>query len=164
MTRSQGSLQTFNTQETTSRPSPFTNEEMDKAIAFFARIVTVYGKSRASALWGKSDNQFRLMRREWTKVIGRLSAEEVEKIFNRLKDRLADGDKDYEWPDITQMLALASDKRGVRAPAHRLFEPAGLPEPEWRKEQRLELGRLASKTCMAVLNGKASFLEDKPSE
>lgn len=101
------------------------------------------------------------MRREWAPAIGALTQDQVEVIFDRLKWRLAKGDEDYHWPDITKMLDLVAKKK--TNPAHKVF-PKSLPEPEWRKEQRRELGRLAAKTCKAVLGGSACFLEDKPSE
>lgn len=157
------SSQTLSTQETTSSPaqSPYTQEQIDKTVAFFARIVTVYGRGRAKTLWGGSDKQLQLMRREWAPAIGQLTVDEVELIFDRLKWRLAKGDEDYQWPDITKMMLLIAKKKTVAA--HEVFQP-GLPEPEWRKEQRRELGRLAAKTCKAVLSGSACFLEDKPNE
>jgi hypothetical protein len=149
----------LSTQGRTFNELRFTPEQIDKTSAFFARIVTVYGRGRAKTLWGSSDEQFQIMRREWAKTIGGLSIDQLETIFDRLKEKLAAGDTNYHWPDIARMLALLND--GKRSAAHRVFQP-GLPEPEWRKEQRREVGRIASQTAMAVLRNRACFIEDRP--
>jgi len=99
------------------------------------------------------------MRREWAKTIGGLSMDQLESIFDRLKEKLAAGDKDYHWPDIARMLALLNE--GKTKAAHRVFPP-GLPEPAWRKEQRRVVGKIASQTAIAVVRGGACFIEDKP--
>lgn len=158
MTNSPDSLPTLNTQETISK-SRFTDDEVAKSSAFFARIVTIYGRSRAKTLWGDSNEQLQLMRREWAKTIGALTLDELETIFERLKQRLAEGDEDYKWPDVPRMLALL--KREKREPAHELFLPA-LPEPPELREKRRKRGRVATRTIKKVLSGKACFLEDKP--
>jgi hypothetical protein len=156
---SHGSSPTLNTQGRTSNAPRFTPEQISKTSAFFARIVTVYGRGRAKTLWGNSDEQFQIMRREWAKTIGGLSVDQLENIFDRLKEKLAAGDDNYHWPDIARMLALLND--GKRSAAHRVFRP-GLPEPAWRREQRREVGRIASQTAMAVLRNRACFIEDRP--
>ncbi|OEY66817.1 hypothetical protein [Marinobacter sp. X15-166B] len=148
----------MNTRGETSDDSGFTDEQIEKTTAFFARIVTIYGRSRAKTLWGDSADQFRLMRREWAGVIGSISLDQAEVIFARLKDRLATGDPEYKWPDVPKIIGLA--KSPQTNPAHKEFAKA-LPEPEWRKEQRRQVGLLASQTAMAVMRGKASFIEDR---
>jgi hypothetical protein len=158
---SQSSLRTLSTQGRTSDESPFTPEQIDKTIAFFARIVTVYGRSRAKTLWGDSDEQLQIMRREWAKIIGSLTVDQMESIFTRLKDRLSEGDDDYKWPEIPRMLSLL--KADKPSAAHKVF-PRGLPEPEWRKEQRRTVGKIASQTAMAVMRGGACFIEDRPGD
>jgi hypothetical protein len=149
----------LNTPERTSNAPQFTDEQIDKASAFFARIVTVYGRSRAKTLWGNSEEQLQIMRREWAKTIGGLSLDQLETIFDRLKEKLAASDKDYQWPDIPRMLGLLKD--GKRSSAHHIFQ-AELPEPEWRREQRRTVGRIASATATAVLCNRACFIEDRP--
>jgi hypothetical protein len=156
---SHGSSPTLITPGRTSNAPRFTPEQIDKTSAFFARIVTIYGRSRAKTLWGNSDEQFQIMRREWAKTIGGLSMDQLESIFDRLKEKLAAGDKDYHWPDIARMLALLNE--GKTKAAHRVFPP-GLPEPAWRKEQRRVVGKIASQTAIAVVRGGACFIEDKP--
>lgn len=125
---------------------------------FFSRIQTIYGKGRCRTLF-ENDDELKIMRREWAKTLGQFAMEQLEQIMTRLKQKLAEGDPDYRFPDIARILALATEPQ--RDPAHKVF-PIGLPEPEWRKKQRIECGRLASKTCLAVLNGTACFVEDKP--
>jgi hypothetical protein len=151
----------LNTPGRTSNAPRFTPEQIDKTSAFFARIVTIYGRSRAKTLWGNSDEQFQIMRREWAKTIGGLSLDQIESVFDRLKTKLVVGDQDYHWPDIARMLALLND--GKTKAASRLFPPS-LPEPAWRAAQRRLVGRIASQTAVAVLRGGACFVEDRPSQ
>lgn len=128
------------------------------AIMFFGRIQTIYGKGRCGTLF-KTAEELKVMRQEWAKTLGQFQAEQLEAIFARLKQRLAEGDEAFVFPDVARILALAAAKKSE--PAHRQF-PRALPEPDWRKQQRLEIGRLASKTCVAVMDGRACFVEDKP--
>lgn len=100
------------------------------------------------------------MRREWAGTISKLSLEQMEALFGKLKERLSAGDPDYKWPEIPRMLALLNEQK-VKA-ANQVFKP-GLPEPAWRKAQRRIVGRIASQTAIAVLRGGACFLEDRPS-
>lgn len=127
---------------------------------FFSRIQTIYGKGRCKTLF-EDDAELAIMRREWAKTLGQFAMEQLETIMTRLKGKLAEGDPDYRFPDIARILALTNEPK--RDPSHKTF-PRGLPEPEWRKQERLERGRIASKTCMAVMSGSACFLEDKPSD
>jgi len=127
---------------------------------FFARIQTIYGKGRCKTLF-ENNEELRMMRREWAKTLGEFTMDQLETIMVRLKDRLAAGDEAFRFPDVARILALVHDQK--RPQAHEVFR-VGLPEPEWRRKQRYECGRLASKTCMAVLNGKACFVEDRPDE
>lgn len=165
---SAASLQTSNTQKTISslaQQAPaegaFTDDEIHKTSVFFARLATIYGESKTKTLWGEDEDRLVLMRREWAHKIGEYSFDQLEDIFSRLKERLALGDPDFKWPDVPRILNLINEGK-VRS-LHTHF-PVGLPEPEWRKKQRYECGLIASKTCRAVLNGKACFLEDKPSD
>lgn len=148
--------QILSTQSTTSEK--FTRDEKAKAALFFARIQTIYGVGRCGTLWGDED-ELKLMRREWAKALGGFAIEQLEEIFTLLKLRLACGDPEFRFPDIARILGLLNEPK--RDPAHTVFRK-GLPEPEWRKKQRIECGRLASKTCLAVLKGAACFVEDKP--
>ncbi len=161
MTNSPGSSPTLNTQGRISNAPKFTREELDKTNAFFARIVTIYGQARASTLWGKSSEQLKVMRREWASTISKLSFDDMETLFGKLKARLAAGDPDYKWPEIPKMLALLNEQK-VKA-AYQVFKP-GLPEPAWRKAQRRVVGRIASQTALAVLRGGACFIEDRPGQ
>lgn len=128
---------------------------------FFARLVTIYGKSKTKTIWGDSDEQLRVTRREWAKTIGQFSLDQLEDMFDKLKRRLAENDERYIWPDIPKILGLASESE--QKAAHRIL-PRGLPEPEWRKEQRKVVGRIASQTAVAVMRGSARFLEEKPED
>lgn len=137
----------------------YTEEEIDRAITFFARIATIYGYSRAKTLWGESDAQYQLLRREWAHQLGEYTHDQLETVFARLKGRLAAGDPDFKFPDVARILALHNDPDTPKAQrVHR----AGLPEPEWRRAQRYACGALAAQTARAVLAGRAMFLEDKP--
>lgn len=127
---------------------------------FFARLVTIYGKSKTKTIWGDSEDQFRTTRREWAKDIGKLSLEQLEVIFDKLKRRLARNDRRFEWPDIPKILSLATEPEAYSS--HAVF-PTALPEPGWRKEQRRRCGLLASQTVQAVLAGRACFIEERPS-
>jgi hypothetical protein len=147
------------TRGNTSNAPTLTREQIDKTNVFFARIVTIYGDSRARTLWGKSTAQLKVMRREWAGTISQLSLEQIDCIFSRLKHRLSAGDPEYKWPEIPQMLALLNEQK-VKA-AHQMFQP-GLPEPAWRSAQRRAVGQTASKTAIAVLRGGACFIEDRP--
>lgn len=126
---------------------------------FFARLVTIYGKSKTKTIWGDSEEQFRTTRREWAKDIGALSLDELETIFDKLKRRLARDDRRFAWPDIPKILALATEPEAHAA--HVLRAPA-LPEPGWRKEQRQKVGLIAAQTAREVLAGRACFIEDRP--
>jgi len=153
-----------NTREKTSTEpdeQAHTDEQIDATIAFFNRVGAVYGKSKAETLVGKSEEALKAVRLEWIELVGNLRAEHVDYIFHRLKIKLANEDPYFFWPDVGRILGLLKENK--RSGAHKEFDK-GLPEPEWRKEQRLELGRLASRTCMAVMNGNACFLEDRPDE
>ena len=99
------------------------------------------------------------MRREWATTIGGLSLDQIESVFDRLKTKLVISDQDYHWPDIARMLALLNE--GKRKSSSRVFPPS-LPEPAWRQEQRRVIGKIASKTAIAVLAGRACFIEEKP--
>lgn len=114
---------------------------------FFARIQTIYGKGRCKTLFA-NDQELRMMRREWAKTLGEFSMEQLEKIMIRLKARLADGDENFRFPDVAQILALVHEKK--REPAHKPFAK-GLPEPEWRTKEKREYGRKAIKGCLAEL-------------
>ena len=160
MPSSQGNKPTSSTPWSTSTDNRFTEHEKSMAVMFFGRIQTIYGKGRCKSLFRTSD-ELRVMRQEWAKTLGQFDAITLERIFGRLKQKLAEGDEAFRFPDVAQILALAVDHK--RDPAHRIMKP-GLPEPEWRRKQRYECGLLASKTCTAVLSGKACFLEEKPSE
>lgn len=147
--------------ELASEPATgFTQEEIDRSVTFFARLVTIYGKARARTLWGESEAQYQLLRREWAHTLGKFSHEQLEEIFSRLKQRLATGDPDFKFPDVARILNLL--REGEVRSAHRVF-PRGLPEPEWKREKRLAVGRVAAQTTLAVLKGKACLLEDRPS-
>ncbi|SOB76162.1 hypothetical protein SAMN04488490_1839 [Marinobacter sp. LV10R510-11A] len=149
----------MNTQGTISNAPKFTREQLDKTNAFFARIVTIYGQGRAKTLWGNSSEQLKVMRREWASTISKLSLDDMEALFGKLKKRLAAGDPDYKWPEIPRMLALLNEQK--RKAAYQVFQP-GQPEPAWRSAQRRVVGRIASQTAIAVLHGGACFIEDRP--
>lgn len=126
---------------------------------FFARLVTIYGRSKTKTIWGDSEEQLRTTRREWAREIGKLSIQQLEEIFTKLKNRLSRNDRRFLWPDIPQTLALATEPEAYAA--HTVFK-AALPEPDWRKEQRRQAGLIASQTARAVLAGRACFLEERP--
>lgn len=125
---------------------------------FFARIQTIYGKGRCKTLFD-SEEELKIMRREWAKTLGLFAMEQLETVMTRLKGKMASGHPDYRFPDIPRILALANE--GEVYSAHKAF-PVGLPEPDWRKQERIECGRIASKTCMAVMTNSACFIEEKP--
>ncbi|WP_428398255.1 hypothetical protein [Marinobacter salarius] len=126
---------------------------------FFARLVTIYGRSKTKTIWGSSEDQLRVTRREWAKTIGEFSVEQLESMLDKLKQRLSRNDERYEWPDIPKILGLVNES-DTKA-AHKVL-PRGLPEPEWRKEQRRTVGKIASQTALAVVAGTACFIEDRP--
>jgi len=127
---------------------------------FFARVQTIYGAGRCKALFVDKD-ELVLMRREWARELGGFTVEQLETVLARVKGKLAKGDPDYKFPDVARILALANE--GETYSAHNAF-PIGLPEPDWRKQERLARGLIASKTCMAVMHGSACFMEDKPND
>jgi hypothetical protein len=128
---------------------------------FFARLVTIYGRSKTKTIWGDSEQQLRVTRREWAKTIGQFSVDQLETMLDKLKQRLSQNDERYAWPDIPKVLGLVNESE-VKA-AHKVL-PRGLPEPEWRKEQRQAIGKIASQTALAVVAGKACFIEDRPGD
>jgi hypothetical protein len=154
---SSGSKQICNTPSTTSEAA-FSKDEKAKASLFFARIQTIYGTGRCGTLW-ESEEELKIMRREWARSLGQFSLDQLESIFTRLKGKLSEGDGAYRFPDIALILGLVNDP--VKQRSHRVF-PKGLPEPDWKKSQRQAAGKIASKTCVAVMNGTACFVEDKP--
>jgi len=148
----------LSTQSTTSER--FSRDEKAKAALFFARIQTIYGVGRCGTLW-EDEEELKLMRREWAKALGEFELEQLEEIFTLLKLRLACGDPNFRFPDVARILGLLHEHK---VPAAQKTFPVGLPEPEWRKAQRLAAGRLASQTCVAVMDDRACFLEDRPND
>lgn len=136
----------------------FSTEEKAKTVMFFARIQTAYGAGRFRTI-ARSEEELRLIRREWAKEIGLYSIDQLNRAIDRLKQRLIAGDQEYRYPDVAKILALASEPE--THPSHRLF-PKTLPEPEWKRAERRKAGRIVAETCLAVLNGKACFIDDKP--
>ena len=157
---STSSSQISNTPATRSKTRRFTDEEIDKTNMFFARLVTIYGRSKTKTIWGDSEEQLRTTRREWAREIGKLSIQQLEEVFTKLKNRLARNDRRFAWPDIPQILALATEPEAYAA--HTVFK-AALPEPDWRKEQRRRVALIASQTVQAYLAGRACLLEERPS-
>ncbi|MGP4843339.1 hypothetical protein ACTXGQ_04335 [Marinobacter sp. 1Y8] len=151
--------QTPATPSTTGINHAFTEEQKQKTTIFFSRIRTIYGRGKTSSLWGASDDQLKVMRKEWAREIDRFTFQEIDIIFERLRGRVAKQDPDFEWPDIPKIMGLA--RTNCKPKAHQLL-PKGLPEPEDVKRRRLERGKLAAQTARAVISGSACFIEDKP--
>lgn len=128
---------------------------------FFDRLAMIYGVSKMKTIWGEDEAQLRNTRREWANRLGLLSVDQIEAVIERLKGLCEQGHPDYRWPDIPRIIALANGSEGGQYAAHRQHVSA-LPQPEWRRKQIRELGRLAAQTAMAVLRGGACFIEDKP--
>lgn len=128
---------------------------------FFSRLTTIYGRGKVKSLWGDSEDQLKVMRKEWAKTIGKYGFGDLEIIFDRLRQKLADGNPEYIWPDIPKVLRLA--RTNAHHASHKVL-PRGLPEPEAVKQKRMARGKLAAQTARAVIAGSACFLEDKPGE
>lgn len=62
-------------------------------------------------------------------------------------------------PNLNEFRSLCTSQKSC--PAHRIYQPA-LPEPEWRRQQKREVGRLAAQTATAVMHGRACFIEGRP--
>jgi len=159
ITNSTNNSQIPATPSTTGIRGAFTEDEKQKVAVFFSRLTTIYGRGKVKSLWGDSEDQLKVMRKEWAKTIGKFSFEGLDIIFDRLRQKLADGNPDYTWPDIPKVLRLA--RTNCRHASHQVL-PRGLPEPESVKQRRMARGRLATQTVKAVLAGSACFLEDKP--
>ena len=116
------SSQTSTTRSKTSEASTtsgFSLEHAERSVTFFARLITIYGTGRAKTLWGSSDEQLKLMRREWASQIGKYSHDQIEEILFLLKERISAGDPDFKFPDVAKILALGSQLglRGAGVPS-----------------------------------------------
>lgn len=144
--RSGSISQTRNT-HTTTGPDPYTDDEKQKTVLFFNRLVLIYGK-RFEIQW-PDEKTLKKGKKEWAREIGKLSWQEIEQALARAKQRLIDGDGDYYWPDIGRILGLARDSRCA---AHRVFRRA-LPEGDCLKQARRAAGHKGLSQVWAAMRG-----------
>lgn len=98
----QGSTAIQNTQCKTS--SQFEEEGKALTVIFFARLKTVYGRKYDTQY--KNENEVRLARREWYSEISKLTVNQIETGFAKLKIKIVDGEDDYSWPNIANIIGL----------------------------------------------------------
>ncbi len=81
-------------------------EEHGKALTvlFFSRLKTVYG--RKYDMQFKNESEVRFARREWYSEIAKLTVESINNGFEKLKQKLLDESPDYNWPDVSKIIAL----------------------------------------------------------
>lgn len=95
----------------TSAPT-FSAEEVAKVNAVFARLKLVYpGKYD---LTFKTQEHEKLTKREWSQQILKLTLEQLDMGFEKLKK------SDVDWPDIKTLVSLSQPEK--RDPAHTIYQ------------------------------------------
>ncbi len=121
---------TLPTQQASDIPQNFTEVEQQATRYFFARLRTIWGAGKFNQQW-PTDKDLQLSRREYAKQIGKYSQQEIDEALENAKKQKANGNPDFQWPDIN--IILSGCNRNLNA-SHREF----LPAPKETKEQRQE--------------------------
>ena len=119
-------------QNSSETPRGFSDVEIQASKYFFARLRTIWGAGKFNQQW-PTEEDMRLARREYAKEIGRHTKDEIDAALEHAKKQKANGDPEFEWPDISRILSGA--KRYACA-AHRVYIPPP-PESEEKKQARL---------------------------
>ncbi|WP_017445780.1 hypothetical protein [Gayadomonas joobiniege] len=71
---------------------------------FFSKLKTVYGKKFEIQFGG--ERALQQARREWYSEISKLTPESINLGFEQLKSNLVEEDPNYEWPEVSKVIAL----------------------------------------------------------
>lgn len=82
----------------------------------------------------RTEQEIRIAKREWAKVLGGYSREQIDSMFSEVKRHQIAGDRDFDWPEIGRIVGLLEASREWRAFEQRAREMA--PQV---KESRLML-------------------------
>jgi len=117
-------------QQASEIPQNFSDVEQQATRYFFARLRTIWGAGKFNQQW-PTEKDLQLSRREYAREIGRYSKEEIDLALDNAKKQKANGNSDYDWPDINKILSGCN--RNLNA-SHKAF----LPPPKETKEERQE--------------------------
>lgn len=109
-----------------TRQPIFSEAERDATAYFFLRLKNIYGGKYLAAY--PDEESVRLAKREWAKQIGQYSREDIDRMFDMVKQQQAKGDEEYQWPNIGLILGAASVGW-----EHKRLEAA---EKEWQQTRK----------------------------
>jgi len=121
---------------TTPAPLTFSEHERDVAGYFFLRLKNIYGSKFDQAY--PSEEALQMAKREYAKSIGRFTRDQLHQAFEQVKLHKQNCIRDFEWPDVDQVLSLITPSWECRA--HKPFTPENKLEDLTGKERSKEIG------------------------
>jgi hypothetical protein len=115
--------------QTTPEQQTFSDKEKDSVGYFFLRLGNLYGALQMQTRW-PDDESLKLAKREYGKLIGQYSREELHEAFELTKRERQIGNDRFDWPNIDAIIGLISNEGVMTGSwgtgAHRLWKPENL--------------------------------------
>lgn len=148
------STESFSTQ---NEQSTFSEHERLATGYLFMRLRAIYGNT--FKIHFTSKNSVRQTKREWAKDIGKYTRDQIDSGLDYVKEQLKNGNQDYKWPDVGQVIGSIGCKAGnthmsvayidIHDPKHPTNDPSSVEfkgitfYDEESKEKRRNAGELA---------------------
>ena len=93
--------------QTPSTPSKtFNDHQIKSTIYFYNQLKEIYGAKFNTQF--PSKESIAISRRAWTEEIGKLRRDQIDYGISTVKQKMIDGNKDFEWPNIPIIIGIAN--------------------------------------------------------